>query len=82
MIKSEVDELDIDDLECLDPKKKRGIQERVKAKFVKNRKHTHKELFTSQGLFQKMYGSLSTHTIVTSNSVSVYLKLFSVTDAN
>ena len=58
------------------------IQERVKAKLVKNRKHAHRALFINQSLFQKMYGSLSTLANVTSDSVCVYLKLFSVTDAN
>ena len=35
----------------------------------------------SQGLFMKMYDSLSVLTNVTSDSIRVYLKLFSVTDA-
>ena len=36
----------------------------------------------STGLFMKMYESLSYLTYISSNSVHVYLKLFSVTDAN
>ena len=39
-------------------------------------------LVISQGLFMKMYDSLSVLTNVTSDSIRVYLKLFSVTDAN
>ena len=71
-IKTEVDELDLNDLEGLDPEMERVIQERVKAKLVKNRKHTHRALITYQGLFQQMYGSLSTLANVTSDSVYVF----------
>ena len=81
-IKAEVDELDLNDLEGLDPDMVRVIPERVKAKLVKNRKHTCRALITYEGLFQQMYGSLLTLANVKSNSVCVYLKLFSVTDAN
>ena len=38
-IKTEVDKLDINDLEGLDPETKRVIREWVRAKFVKNREH-------------------------------------------
>ena len=60
----------------------RLIQERVKAKLDKNQEHAHKALNTYQGLFMKMYGSLSQLANGTSDSVCVYLKLFSVNDAN
>ena len=60
----------------------RVIQEKARAKAAKNRKHACRALTTYQDLFQQMYGSLSTLANVTSDSVHVYLKLFSVTDAN
>ena len=44
-IKTEVDELDLNDLEGLNPETKRVIQERVKTKLVKNRKHAQRALF-------------------------------------
>ena len=80
--KSEVDELGIDDLKGLYPEMKRVIQERVQAKLVKNKEHAHRTLFTYQGLFLKMHSLLSTLTNVISNSVHVYLKLFTVSDYN
>ena len=60
----------------------RLIQERVKAKLDKNKEHACRALNIYQGLFMKMYGLLLTLTNVTSDSVCVYLKLFSVTEAN
>ena len=81
-IQAEVDELDLSDLEGLDPEMARVIQEKARAKAAKNRKHAHRALTTYQGLFQQIYGSLSTLADVKSDSVHVYLKLFSVTDAN
>ena len=81
-IQAEVDELDLSDLEGLDPEMARVIQEKARAMAAKNRKHARRALTTYQGLFQQMYGSLSTLANITSNSVCVYLKLFSVADAN
>ena len=60
----------------------RVIQEKARAKAAKNRKHANRALTTYEGLFWQVYGSLSTLANVTSNGVCVYLKLFSVTDAN
>ena len=45
-IKAEVDELDLNDLEGLDPEIARVIQERVKAKLFKKRKHAHRAFIT------------------------------------
>ena len=81
-INSEVDELNINDLDDLDPDTVGKIQERVKTKLDKNKEHTRKAVNTYQGLFKKIYGLLSTLANVTSDSVRVYLKLFSVKDAN
>ena len=78
----QVDELDLSDLEGLDPEIARAIHEKAKDKAPKNRKHAHRALTTYKGLFQQKYGSLSTLANVTSDSVCVCLKLFSVTDAN
>ena len=69
------DELDLSDVEGLDPEIAKVIQEKAKAKAAKNRKYACRALTTYQGLFQQMYGSLSTLT------VPLYLMLFSVTDA-
>ena len=79
---AEVDELDHSDLEGLDPGIAERIQEKAKAKASKNKKHASRALLTYQGFFQQMHGFLSTLANVTSDSVCVYLKLFSVTDAN
>ena len=80
-ISTEDDELQLDDLE-LDPDTVLKIQERAKAKLDKNKEHVHRAMVYSQGLFMKVYDSLSLLTNVTSDSVRIYLKLFSVTDAN
>ena len=45
-VKTEVDELDINDLEDLDPETVRVIQERVKAKLDKNKEHACRALNT------------------------------------
>ena len=56
-------------------------QEKAKAKLDANKEHALKTVVFSQGLFIKMYDSLSSLANVTSDSICVYLKLFSVTDA-
>ena len=58
------------------------IQERVKAKLDKNKKHAQKALAYANGLFMKMYDSLAMTANITNNSVCVYIKLFSVNDEN
>ena len=66
----------------LDPDTVLKIQERGKAKLDKNKEHAHRAMVYSKGLFMKVYNSLSSLANVTSNSIHVYLKLFSITDAN
>ena len=80
-ISTEDDELQLDDLE-LDPDTVLKIQERAKGKLDKNKEYACGALVISQGLFMKMYDSLSVLANITSDSIHVYLKLFSVTDAN
>ena len=58
------------------------IQKRAKAKLEKNKEYTCGAVVYSQVLFMKVYDLLSHLANVTSDSVCVYLKLFSVTDAN
>ena len=70
-IQAEVDELDLSDLEGLDPEIAEIIQEKARVKATKNKKHACRALLTYQGLFQQMYGSLATLFNVTSNSVRV-----------
>ena len=60
----------------------KSIQERAKANLEKNKKYTCRAVVYSQVLFMKVYDLLSHLENVTSDSVHVYLKLFSVTDAN
>ena len=47
----EDDELDLTDVESLDPKMARVIQEKARAKAAKNRKHANRALTTYEGLF-------------------------------
>ena len=58
------------------------IQERAKAKLVKNKVHAQNALAYLNGLFMKVYDSLAKSANVTSDSIHVFLKLFSVNDAN
>ena len=74
--------MDLTDIEGLDPQIAELIQEKARAKAALNRKHTKRALHTYEGLFCQMYGSLASLTNVTSDSVCVYLRLFSVTDYN
>ena len=78
----EDDELDLTDVEGLDPEIVRVIQEKARAKAAKNRKHAHRSLTTYEGLFCQIYSSLADLANVTSDSVHIYLRLFSVTDYN
>ena len=73
----EDDELLLDDQE-LDPDTMLKIQERAKAKLDKNKERA----VFSQGLFMKMYNSLSLLANVTRDTIRVYLKVFSVNDTN
>ena len=73
----EDNELLLDDQE-LDPDTMLMIQERAKAKLDKNKERA----VFSQGLIMKMYNSLSLLANVTRDIIRVYLKVFSVNDAN
>ena len=75
-VDAELDEIELDVLES-DPVTVEMIQERVKAKLDAKR-----ALAYSNGLFMKVYDSLAKTTNITSNSVHVLMKLFSVNDAN
>ena len=81
-IREENPELFLDDLDHLDQATKDTIQERCKAKLDANKEHALKALAFSQGLFGKVYVQLARTANVTSDSIRVFLKLFSVTDAN
>ena len=78
----EPDELDLDDIQDLDPEFKRMIYEGVEVKLNNNKDHAYKALNTYQGHFKKLYNDLRELANVTSDNFCVYLKLFSVTDAN
>ena len=80
-VEEEPVELDLLDLE-LDPATVETIQERVRAKARANRAHTKKALAYSNGLFTKTYGQLTRTANVTSDSIHMFLKLYSVNDAN
>ena len=80
-IQSEPDKLNLKDQD-LDPDTVRMIQKGVKAELDKNKEHTRRAVNTYPGLFMKIYGSQSKLTNVKSDSIGVYLKLFSVTDTN
>ena len=78
----EEDELDLSDIDGLDPQIAEHIQQKARDKAVLNRKHAKQALHTYDGLFRSMYHSLANFANVTSNSVWIYLRLFSVTDYN
>ena len=54
----------------------------MKAKLDLNIDHTKKALAFSLGLFNKVYEQLTRTANVTSDSIRIFLKLFSVTDKN
>ena len=58
------------------------IQERAKAKLDKNKEYACGAVFYSQVLFMKVYNLFSHLANITSDRIRVYLKLFSITDAN
>ena len=78
----EQDELDLSDIDGLDPQIAELIQEKARAKACLNRKHASGAFHTYDGLFCQIYCSLADLVNVTSDSVCVYLRLFSVTDYN
>ena len=81
-IQFELNKLDINDIQGLNPKVERLIKEKVKDKLDKNKDHAYKELNTYLGHFRKLYDNLRKLANFISDSVCLYLKLFSVTDAN
>ena len=78
----EEDKLDLSDIASLDPQIADFIQEMARTKACLNRKHAKRALHTYDGLFCQMYGPLTNLANITSGSVCVYLRLFSVTDYN
>ena len=78
----EEDELDLSDIVGLDPQIAKHMQKKARDKAVLNMKHAKAALHTYDGLFRNMYCSLTNLTNVTSDSVQIYLRLFSVTDYN
>ena len=65
----EEDELDLSDIEGLDPQIAELIQQKARDKAVLNRKHARAALNTYDGLFHSMYHSLANFANFTSNSV-------------
>ena len=55
----EQDELDLSDIDSLDPQIVELIQEKARAKACLNRKHANGALHTYDGLFRQIYGSLA-----------------------
>ena len=78
----EEDELDLSDIVGLDPQIAERIQQKARDKAVLNRKHAKKALHTYDGLFCSMYCLLANCANVTSDSVGIYLRLYSITDYN
>ena len=78
----EEDELDLSDIEGLDPQIAELIQQKARDEDALNRKHGRAALNTYDGLFRSMYRSLANFANFTSDSVRIYLRLFSVTDYN
>ena len=78
----EQDKLDISNIDGLDPQIAELIQEKARSKARLNRKHANRALHTYDGLFRQMNGSLANLANIKSDSVFVYLRLFSVTDYN
>ena len=77
----ELAELDLSDLE-LNLATRETIQERAKAKARANKAHFKKALAYLNGLFTKAYGQLARTANFTSDSIHVFLKLYSVNDVN
>ena len=78
----EIDELDLSNIEGLDQQVVAQIQQKAKDKAVLNRKHAFKALNTYDGLFCQMYCALANFANGTSDSVQIFLRLYSVTDFN
>ena len=78
----EEDELHLSDIVGLDPLVVEHIQQKVRDKVVLDKKHAKKALYSYDGLFCSMYRSLANFANVTSDSVRIYLRLFSFTYYN
>ena len=76
------DELDLSDIEGLDQQVIAQIQQKTRDKAVLNRKHAKHALHTYDGLFHSMYRFLANLANITSDSLGIYLRLYSVTDFN
>ena len=78
----ENNELDLSDIEGLDQQVIEHIQQKARDKAVLNRQHAYKALNTYDGLFCQIYCALADFTNCTSDSVWIFLQLYSVTDFN
>ena len=76
------DELDLSDIEGLDQQVVAWIQQKARDKAVWNRKHAYQALNTYDGLFRQMYCALANFANCTSDSVRIFLQLYSITDFN
>ena len=82
LVQEDQDELDLSDIEGLDPQVVELIQQKARDKAVRNRKHAKAALNTYDGLFRSVYRSLANFANATSDSVRIFLRLYSVTDFN
>ena len=78
----EDDELDLSDIEGLDQQVVAHIQQKARDKAVLNRQHAYKALNTYDCLFCQMYHALANFANCTSDSVQIFLLLYSLTDFN
>ena len=76
------DELDLSDIEGLDQQVIEHIQQKARDKATLNREHAYKALNTYDGLFCQMYHALADFANGTSDSVWIFLQLYSITDFN
>ena len=81
-LEREEDELDLSDIDGLPQAVIDHIQKKAREKVAPDRDHAYRALNTVEGFFPQMYCALSDFANGTSDSVRIFLRLYSVTDFN
>ena len=81
-LSEEEDKSDLSGIEGLPPQVIEHIQQKSREKAVLNREHAYRAINTKDVLLSHMYCALADFANCTSNSVWIFLRLYSITDFN
>ena len=82
LLEQEEEDLDLSGIDSLTPEVIAIIQGKAKDRAALNREHAEKAIKATNGLFINMYWSLADFCNYTSNAISTFMRLYSVSDFN